>query len=213
MLDLAQQAGDPVVRVLALRGAVENIGQEPDAAARLPLLERAMTIATRSEERKLVLARLGQIPTPRSLALVVPSLGDPGLVEEAALAAVAVAEKVAAAQPQLATETAAKVLAVARNADALKRAWALRGESFKPGPFLDQLGAGVRSVPTGRREQRPCAFRSAPGAGETGRACCLACLAGGGLGGVVGALPGTGRVCRLSEMPGGRAPGGGGPSC
>lgn len=138
LMDLAQQAADPVVRVLALRAAVENIAQEPDATARLPLLERAMVGATRPDERKLVLARLGQIPAAKALALVMPSLGDPALTEEAALAAVAIAEKVASTEPTLARDAAAKVLEVARNADAVKRAWALRGEGNKPGPFLDQ---------------------------------------------------------------------------
>lgn len=153
LLNLAQQATDAVVRVLALRGAVENTGQEPDAAARLPLLEKAMAAAARPEEKKLVLGRLGQVPTAKALALVLPSLGDTALAEEAALAAVAIAEKIASAQPPLAKETAAKVLAVARNGEVLKRAWALRGESAQPGPFLDQWQvcgpfrqAGVTSV-------------------------------------------------------------------
>ena len=138
LLELAQQANDPVLQVLALRGAVETIGQEPDVAARLPLLKRALTAAKRPEDQKLVLARIGQVPTPEALALLIPHLADPNLTEEAAVASMAVAEKVAPAQPQLAMQAAAKVLEVTKNADALKRAWALRGEAFKPGPFLNE---------------------------------------------------------------------------
>lgn len=138
LLELAQQADDPALQVLALRGAVETLGQEPDAAARLSSLKQALAAARRNEEKKLVLGRLAQIPTPEALALLVPRLEDPDLAEEAAVAAIAVAEKVAPTQPQLARETAAKVLAVARNPDALKRAWALRGETFGPGPFISQ---------------------------------------------------------------------------
>ena len=42
-----------------------------------------------------------------------------------------IAEKIAAANPQLASETAAKVLAQNPNqADVVKRAWTLRGKSF-----------------------------------------------------------------------------------
>lgn len=138
LLELAQHADDPALHALALRGAVETLGHEPDAAARLQSLQRALATAQRNEEKKLVLGRIGQIPTPEALALLVPRLDDPNLAEEAAVAAIAVAEKVAAAQPQLARETAAKVLEVARNADALKRAWALRGEAFGPGPLINQ---------------------------------------------------------------------------
>jgi hypothetical protein len=138
LLELAQQADEPALHVLALRGAVETLGQEPDGGTRLQSLQQALAAARRLEEKKLVLGRIGQIPTPEALALLVPRLDDPNLAEEAAVAAIAVAEKVAAAQPQLARQTAAKVLAVARNADALKRAWALRGETIEPGPFINQ---------------------------------------------------------------------------
>ncbi len=138
LLELAEKSDDPGLQVLALRGAAETLGQEPDATARLAGLKRALAAAKRPEEKKLVLARIGQVQTPEALALILPFLDDPGLAEEAAVAAIATAEKVAPTQPELARETAVRVLAVAKNADALKRAWALRGVAIKPGPFLNQ---------------------------------------------------------------------------
>lgn len=138
LLELAQPSSDPVVQVLALRGAVEAIGQEPNAEARLPLLRQALNLSQRPEEKKLVLGRLGQIPTADSLALLTPHLADPVLAEEAAVAAISVAEKLAATQAPLAMDTAAKVLVATKNAGVVKRAWALRGENIKPSPFLNQ---------------------------------------------------------------------------
>lgn len=138
LLDLAQQADEPTLQILALRSAVETLGHEPNATVRLEWLKRALAVARRPEEKRLVLARLGQIPTPESLALLAPHLADPDLAEEAGVGAVAVAEKLAATRPQLARETAAKVLATARNAETLRRAWALRGETIQPGPFINQ---------------------------------------------------------------------------
>ncbi len=138
LLDLAQQAGEPTLQILALRSAVQTLGHEPNAAVRLDWLKRALSLARRAEEKRLVLARLGEIPAPESLALLAPNLADPDLAEEAGVAAVAVAEQLAATHPQLARETAASVLAVARNAETLRRAWALRGETIQPGPFINQ---------------------------------------------------------------------------
>lgn len=138
LLELAEQGDDSGLRVLALRGAAETLGLEPDPAVRLAGLKRALAAAQRPEEKKLVLARIGQVQTPEALALIAPFLDDPVLAEEAAVAAIVIADKVAPTQPQLAREVSAKVLAVAKNADALKRAWALRGETIKPGPFLTQ---------------------------------------------------------------------------
>ena len=136
LLELARASTEPTLHALALRGCVEVIGQEPDPSQRLAILEPAMAAARNSEDKKRVLGQLGQTPTPASLRAVMPCLTDPALASEAGLAAVTIAEKLAAANPKLATDTAAAVLARCKGADVVKRAWALRGKSASSAPFI-----------------------------------------------------------------------------
>ncbi len=53
-----------------------------------------MALATRKEEKVLVLGTLGRIPTLESLTLVASFLDQPTLTEDAGLAAVLIAEKI-----------------------------------------------------------------------------------------------------------------------
>ena len=54
-----------------------------------------MALADRDEEQRLVLSALGNVPTADALALVASHLDNADLKEEACLAAVAIAEKLA----------------------------------------------------------------------------------------------------------------------
>jgi HEAT repeat protein len=80
--------------VLALRGIVRLASPGKDRAPDLATLSEAMTLATRKQEKVLVLGALGTIPTLESLALVSSSLDQPTLAEDAGLAAVLIAEKI-----------------------------------------------------------------------------------------------------------------------
>ncbi len=148
LLELARTATDPALQVVALRGCIGVIGQEPDLAQRLALLRQAMAAAKRPEEKKQALGQLGQVPTPEALQSAMACLPDPDLFNEAGLAAMMIAEKLAATQPELARETAAKVLAQCNTPDIVKRAWAIRGKAAADGPFLeDWLVCGPYSKP------------------------------------------------------------------
>ena len=143
LLELARASTDPTLQVLALRGYIEVVGQEPDAAKRLGLLEQAAAAAQRPDERKLALGQIGQIPSAEALQAVLASLTDPALANEAGLAAVSIAEKLAASNPKLASDVAAQVLAQCKAPEIVKRAWTLRGKLKATGPFIrDWLGAG-----------------------------------------------------------------------
>lgn len=76
-------------KVLALRAFVRMVGLEPyrqpDAAA--ADLEKAMALATRPEEKKLVLGLLPRFPCERSLRIAESLLGDPAVKDEAMAAA------------------------------------------------------------------------------------------------------------------------------
>jgi hypothetical protein len=79
---------------------------------------------------------------------VVADLSDPGLANEAGLAAITIAEKLAASNSKLAGETAVKVLAQCKTPDIVKRAWAIRGKPAGSGPFIqDWLVSGPYTRP------------------------------------------------------------------
>ena len=143
LLEMARVTTDPTLQVLALRGYIEVAGLEPDATKRLALLQQAAAAAQRPDEKKLALGQIGQIPTAEALQAVLASLSDPTLATEAGLAAVSIAEKLAAANPKLASDVAAQVLAQCKSPEIVKRAWTLRGKLKASGPFIwDWLAAG-----------------------------------------------------------------------
>ena len=146
LLELARTSTDSTLQTLALRGCIEVAGQEPDPAKRLALLQQATAAAKSPSEKKQALGLMGQIPTPEALQIVLTDLADSGLAEEAGLAAVSIAEKLAGANPKLAAEVAVKVLAQCKSPDIVKRAWAMRGQLKSAAPFIqDWLVAGPYS--------------------------------------------------------------------
>jgi HEAT repeat protein len=146
LLELARTSSDSGMRILALRGCIEVAGHEPDFTKRLALLQQAAAAAKTPAEKMQAIGQIGQVPTPEALQAVVADLADPALANEAALAAVSIAEKLAGANPKLATEVATKVLAQCKSADIVKRAWALRGKIKSAAPFIkDWLASGPYS--------------------------------------------------------------------
>lgn len=137
LLELAIGSDDDTLHPLALRGFIRLAAQEPDAAQRLAMLQQALNAARRSEEKRLTLGQLGQLALPAALTTVLPSLAEDELRQEAAAAAISVAEKLVASHPELAAEAATQVLAHHPAPEILRRAAALRGKP-QPGPFLRQ---------------------------------------------------------------------------
>lgn len=135
LLDLARSSTDPTLHALAMRGFVKLAAQAADPAQRVVLLSQALTVARRVEEKRQALGQLGQIPALPALEAVLPHLADPALVNEAGIAAVSIAEKLADSHPKPVAEAAAKILASCRSADIVGRAVALRGKP-QSGPFL-----------------------------------------------------------------------------
>lgn len=81
-------------RDLAFRGYV-RLARESGATAseKLTLLTEVAALATSAQEKKLVLAGLGDIPSVESLRLVTPHLSEPAVADEAGAVAVKIAEK------------------------------------------------------------------------------------------------------------------------
>lgn len=90
LLALARDGGDETLRVLAIRGAVRLVTQAPgglppkDQAGALGTL---LGLATRTEERLLVVGSLAAVPGAESLALAKSLENSPGLEAEAKRAA------------------------------------------------------------------------------------------------------------------------------
>lgn len=100
------------IKVLALRGFVRLVPQDDAAnAKKAEMLQEAMALAERDEERRLVLSALGNIPAVEALAALAPHLDNAALKEEACLAAVAIAERIRARH---AAEVAAAMQRVAK---------------------------------------------------------------------------------------------------
>ncbi len=82
--------------VLAVRGIVRLASPGKDQPADLATLSEAMKLATRKQEKVLVLGALGTVRTSASLALVAACLDQPAIAEDAGFAAVLIAEKISA---------------------------------------------------------------------------------------------------------------------
>jgi hypothetical protein len=101
-------------KVLALRGLIRMAalpgGRGPAETAKL--LGEALTLAPRSEEKKMALAALGDVPHAASLDLAGGCLTDKDLEVEAAMAVVKIAKKIQSNSPDKAKAAVQKILEV-----------------------------------------------------------------------------------------------------
>jgi HEAT repeat protein len=126
LAQLTRSSTDAKVKTLALRGYLRLIPQQDSPAEKkLAMLKDAMAMAERKEEKRLVLAALGNIPTAESLALVLTHLSNPDLKEEASLAAVAIAEEIVDSHPAQVADAMKQVSAATSSQAVAKRAKAL----------------------------------------------------------------------------------------
>ncbi|MGA2501120.1 MAG: HEAT repeat domain-containing protein [Tepidisphaeraceae bacterium] len=128
LLQLASKSANNTHRVLALRGYVRLAGLSKDPTA---MYARAMELAASPDDKRLVLAGLGTADSVKALDIVEKYLKDDQLKNEAALAAVAIADKVRGADPARASATIKSVLATATDARVKQSAAAVLGEMQK----------------------------------------------------------------------------------
>jgi HEAT repeat protein len=131
LLELAKTTQNNKYKIRALRGCIRVVGQfAMPLDQRLALCKEILAVAQRDDERKLVIGVLGRNPSAASLALVVPHLGG-ALKEDAAKAAVAIAEKIVAAQPALVADAMQQVVDNAKTADVVNKAKGLLNRAKK----------------------------------------------------------------------------------
>jgi len=129
LAQLVKSFASPTFKILALRGYIRLAAQQDDSTGqKLATLKDAMTMAARTEERKLVLAALGNVATAESLEIVRPHLANPDLKDEAALAAVAIAEKMPGPRPVPVGQAMEEVVKATANEPLAKRAKAILGK-------------------------------------------------------------------------------------
>jgi HEAT repeat protein len=133
LAQLARTAQDATLKVLALRGYIRLATQQAAPPAKLvESLKDALALATRDDEKRLVLSALGNIPSGESLALVALYVDNQTLAEEACLAAVAIAEKIAQTSPAQVTEIMQQVAKRTANKELAARASALATRPPRP---------------------------------------------------------------------------------
>ena len=82
-------------QVLGLRGYVRLVGIEPSSENKIKMLNNAMALARRPEEKKVVVGAWAAVFATQSLDALCPSLDDPDVQNEAAAAILAVAPEIA----------------------------------------------------------------------------------------------------------------------
>ncbi len=146
LLALSASVPEPNLKILALRGYIRLAGLSSDPTA---LYARAMNQAQRPEDQRMILGGLGTAQTPEALALVEQYLANPDLHQEAALAAIQIADRLRSRDPAKARAALERILqetsqpAVrAQTLDALDRvdpyrdhilAWTLTGPYHQTG--------------------------------------------------------------------------------
>ncbi len=81
-------------RVLAIRGLVRLAGPQDEKPADLKILAETLSLANRPQEKRLVLGILGGVATPQALELVASAIDQSATADEAALAAVMIADRI-----------------------------------------------------------------------------------------------------------------------
>ena len=89
MIKLVENADSEKWRILALQGYIRAIALDAKRpkSRTLDMYEKALKLARRADEKKLILAALVGVPDKRSLAMAEALASDPGLAKEANLAA------------------------------------------------------------------------------------------------------------------------------
>jgi HEAT repeat protein len=111
LLHLAKTLRNDQFRIRAVRGYIRIARQMSlPTEQKLAMCEAALGTAQRDEERRLVLAVFGRVPSAKAISMVVPHLANPALAEEAAEAALAVGEKIVQTDPRVVADAMQQVL-------------------------------------------------------------------------------------------------------
>ena len=94
LLDLAKSSSNKTIKILSLQGAITMAGGLKDQNRAIGLLKDAEKIIARTDETKLLLGTLGNMRYDKALAMVVPYIENQAVADEAASAAVKLAQNI-----------------------------------------------------------------------------------------------------------------------
>ena len=140
LLKVARSAAGAIHKVLALRGYIRMAGQSEDPAA---MYAKAMRLAERPDDKKLVLGGLGTAESAEALSLVERYLDDRGLQAEAAAAAVQIADKIRDKDATRAKAALKKVMEVVKSQRLRQQAQDVINEMEKFEGFVKEWLASV----------------------------------------------------------------------
>lgn len=119
LVNLARSTQEDAFRTLAIVGGVRLVTQEETVkiapAQRVAVLKSFMTCASRPEQKREVLAGLGEVPDAEALGVIETALDDNSVRNEAARAATKVSAALPRSQAQLCEATLKKALAAAND--------------------------------------------------------------------------------------------------
>ncbi len=126
LLAVARDTQETSYRALAIRGYVRLVTEENGARAAgksaVELLKPLLAVATRPEEKRVVLAGLASVPDLETLKLVSPMLSEATVKEEAAQAILQIAPAIAGTHPQETKEALHRVLDASESSESRNRA-------------------------------------------------------------------------------------------
>ena len=135
LLELAKAASNPTDKLICLRGYLALAGHaDLPTDQRLAMCRQAATLVQKDDEKKLLLAALGSVPSVEAVELIKPYLDDTATKEEASSGVVDISDKLlkgsdASKVASKLIEPLDKVAQVTANADLAKRAKELRDQA------------------------------------------------------------------------------------
>ena len=138
LLRVARTTTDARVRTIALRGYLRMAagGEQRSPAEALALFKDVGRIATRPEEKRLILAGLSKVPSLESLQFAVAMSGDKEVRPESELAVTEIARATIGAWPAQTRAALEPIATAGVNADARARAHAILAVGRKFGDFV-----------------------------------------------------------------------------
>jgi HEAT repeat protein len=123
LLEMARAAANQARKIAALRGYINLVRDETlSTEKKMQMAAQAAKLVQRDQEKKLLLGVLGAIPTADALQMAMTHLDNASTKQEASLAAVAIADKIAERNPAEVVEAMQKVLKATNNRDITRQA-------------------------------------------------------------------------------------------
>ncbi len=148
LLKIVHQPESLTVKVLAIRGIARLYGPDSDASTGevKDILAVTLSLAERPDDKKVLLAAAARVPTVSNLSLVLSELNNAKLTQEAALAALTLAEALLVSHPDQVESSIQQLRAQTLPAPTVKRLVALERRLHAPRNLAAQ---GTASSPDG----------------------------------------------------------------